>query len=164
MILFRRGPWLFWWSCSVYRGPWFDDLVPQMHIIEDRTAEKDSLHLSQLHYFQASMSASLLCKVAASCPSPPVVYRLRHRWSMVALSWGWWQWPAITNRVYIQGASLKPWSLIGRTESHLQRLHLAACSSMRHLSHLDYMYMVEHCVAISRGALNHYGGAYTLAQ
>ncbi len=45
MILFRRGPDYFD-DLVPYIG--FDNLVPQMHIIEDRTTEKDSLHLSQL--------------------------------------------------------------------------------------------------------------------
>ena len=44
-----------------------DDLVPRMHMMDDRTAANDSLHLSQLITsgygfccFRASMSASLL--------------------------------------------------------------------------------------------------------
>ena len=44
-----------------------DNLVPRMHMMDDRTAAKDSLHLSQLITtgygfccFWASMSASLL--------------------------------------------------------------------------------------------------------
>ena len=44
-----------------------DDLVPRMHMMDDRTAAMDSLHLSQLiiteygvRCFRASMSASLL--------------------------------------------------------------------------------------------------------
>ena len=49
------------------RGLLLDDLAPQMHMMDDLTAAKDSLHLSQLITtlygfcpFQASISASLL--------------------------------------------------------------------------------------------------------
>ena len=48
-------------------GLLMDDLVPWMHMMDDRTAANDSLHLSQLITtgygfccFRASMSASLL--------------------------------------------------------------------------------------------------------
>ena len=43
-------------------GLLLEDLVPLMHVMDDRTAEKDSLHLSQYGFccFEASISASLL--------------------------------------------------------------------------------------------------------
>ena len=48
-------------------GLLLEDLVPRMHMMDDRTAAKDSLHLSQLMTtgysfccFKASISASLL--------------------------------------------------------------------------------------------------------